>query len=73
MQLCVRLWVFQIFHHFQIMHHQGSVLSPLLIIIMLEALSMELRVGVPWDLFFFADDLVIIVTSLEECVARVEA
>ena len=52
--------------------HQGSVLSPLLFIIVLEALSMEFRVGVPWELFF-ADDLVIIATSLEECVARVEA
>ena len=51
--------------------HQGSVLSPLLFIIVLEALSRDFRVGVPWELFF-ADDLVIIATSLEECVARVE-
>ena len=28
--------------------------------------------GVPWELFF-ADDLVIIATSLEECVERVKA
>ena len=34
--------------------HQGSVLSPLLFIIVLETLSRELRCGVPWD------DLVII-------------
>ena len=52
--------------------HQGSVLSPLLFIIVLEALSRDFRVGVPWELFF-ADDLVIIVTSLEECVERVKA
>ena len=52
--------------------HQGSVLSPLLFIIVLEALSRDFRVGVPWELFF-ADDLVIIATSIEECVARVEA
>ena len=52
--------------------HQGSVLSPLLFIIMLEALSRDFRVGVPWELFF-ADDLVIIATSLEECVERVKA
>ena len=31
---------------------------------MLEALSRDFRVGVPWELFF-ADDLVIIATSLE--------
>ena len=52
--------------------HQGSGLSPLLLIIVLEALSRDFRVGVPWELFF-ADDLVIIVTSLEECVERVKA
>ena len=52
--------------------HQGSVLSPLLFIIVLEALSRDFRVGVPWELFF-ADDLVIIADSLEECVARVKA
>ena len=51
--------------------HQGSVLSPLLFIIVLEALSRDFRVGVPWELFF-ADDLVIIATSLEECVERVK-
>ena len=52
--------------------HQGSVLSSLLFIIVLEALSRDFRVGVPWELFF-ADDLVIIATSLEECVERVKA
>ena len=41
-------------------------------IIVLEALSRDFRVGVPWELFF-ADDLVIIATSLEECVERVKA
>ena len=29
--------------------HQGSVLSPLLFIIMLEALSGEFHSGVPWE------------------------
>ena len=51
--------------------HQGSVLSPLLFIIVLEALSREIRVGVPWEMFF-ADDLVIIADSLDECVRRVK-
>ena len=45
--------------------HQGSVLSPLLFIIVLEALSREFRSGV-----LYADDLVIIAESLEECVRR---
>ena len=44
--------------------HQGSVISPLLVIIVLEALSREFRSGVPWE------DLVIIAESLEECVRR---
>ena len=29
--------------------HRGSVLSPLLFIIVLEALSREFRAGVPWE------------------------
>ena len=49
--------------------HQGSVLSPLLFIIVLEALSREFRSGVPWEALY-ADDLVIIAESLEECVGR---
>ena len=49
--------------------HQGSVLSPLLFIIVLEALSHEFRCGVPWE-DLYADDLVIIAESLEECVRR---
>ena len=50
--------------------HQGSVLSPLLFIIVLEALSHEFRAGVPWE-DLYADDLgVIIAESLEECVRR---
>ena len=46
--------------------HQGSVLSPLLFIIVLEALSRESCAGVPWE--DCADDLVIIAESLKECV-----
>ena len=41
--------------------HQGSVLSPLL--------SREFRSRVPWE-DLYADDLVIIAESLEECVRR---
>ena len=49
--------------------HQGSVLSPLLFIIVLEALSREFRSGIPWE-DLYADDLVIIAELLEECVRR---
>ena len=49
--------------------HQGSVLSPLLFIIVLHALSREFHHGVPWE-DLYADDLVIIAESLEECVRR---
>ena len=49
--------------------HQRSVLSPLLFIIVLEALSREFRSGVPWE-DLYADDLVIIAELLEECVRR---
>ena len=35
--------------------HQGSVLSPLLFILVLEALSRKFRTGVPWELLY-ADD-----------------
>ena len=38
--------------------HQGSVLSPLLFVIVLEALSREFRTGTPRELLY-ADDLVI--------------
>ena len=47
---------------------QGTVLSPLLFFIVLEALSWEFRSGVPWE-DLHADDLVI-AESLEECVGR---
>ena len=49
--------------------HQGSVLSPLLFIIVLEALSREFRSGVPWE-DTYADYLVIITESLKKCVRR---
>ena len=45
--------------------HQGSVLSPLLFIMVIEALSREFRSGLPRELLY-ADDLVIIANSLEE-------
>ena len=43
--------------------HQGSVLSPLLFIIVMEALSRDFRVGLPWELLY-ADDMALIAESL---------
>jgi len=45
--------------------YQGSVVSPLLFIIVMEALSQEFRTGCPWELLY-ANDLVIVAESLEE-------
>ena len=45
--------------------HEGSVLSPLLFIIVLEALSREFRRGLPWELLY-ADDLLLMSDSIEE-------
>ncbi|XP_065684397.1 uncharacterized protein LOC136096750 [Hydra vulgaris] len=39
--------------------HQGSVLSSLLFIFVLEAFSKEFKVGLPWELFY-ADNLCLI-------------
>ena len=52
--------------------HQGSVLSPLLFILVLEALSRELRTGLPWELLY-ADDLVVIDGSLDGCLGKLKA
>ena len=43
--------------------HQGSVLSPLVLIIVLEALSL-FRAGCPWEMLY-ADDLVILTETFE--------
>ena len=47
----------------------GSVLSPLLFIIVLEALLHEFRTGCPWELLY-ADDLVIVDETLEGLLSR---
>ena len=51
--------------------HQVSVLSPLLFILVLEALWRQFRTGVPWELLY-ADDLVVMADSLEEYIARLK-
>jgi hypothetical protein len=44
--------------------HQWSVLSPLLFVIVLEALPNKFRIGLPWELFY-ADDLALLAESEE--------
>ena len=39
--------------------HQGSALSPLLFVIVMEDISREFRVALPWELLY-ADDLVVV-------------
>lgn len=51
--------------------HQGSVLSPLLFIIVLESLSKRFRGGLPYELLY-ADDLVLIAESEELLVKKIE-
>ena len=51
--------------------HQGSVLSPLLFIIVMEALSLEFRTGCPWELLY-VNDLVIVAESLGELKVRLK-
>ena len=52
--------------------HQGSVLSPLLVAILMEALSRECRIGYPWELLY-ADDLSIMSDNLEDLKIQLRA
>ena len=49
--------------------HQGSRLSPLLFVIVMEAISREFRVALPWELLH-ADDLAVIAETEEELIKR---
>lgn len=51
--------------------HQGSVLSPLLFVIVLDELSKRFRVGLPWELLY-ADDLALIAESEEELIEKIK-
>jgi len=51
--------------------HQGSVLSPLLFNVVLEALSRKFRAGLPFELLY-ADDLVLMAESLERLKELIE-
>jgi len=49
--------------------HQGSALSPLLFVIVIEAISREFRVALPWELLY-ADDLVVITETEDDLIKR---
>ena len=49
--------------------HQGSALSPLLFVIVMEAISREFRVALSWELLY-ADDLAVIAETEEELMKR---
>ena len=50
------------------MHH-GSALSPSLFVIVMEALSREFRVALPWELLY-TDDLVAIAETADDLIKR---
>ena len=49
--------------------HQGSAFSPLLFVILMEAISREFRVALPWELLY-ADDSVVIAETEEDLIKR---
>ena len=49
--------------------HQGSALSSLLFVIVMEAISRELTVALPWELLYAAD-LAVIAETEEELIKR---
>ena len=52
--------------------HQGSVLSPLLFVLVLEVLSPDFCTDVPWELLY-VDDLVLIMDTQQECISKLKA
>ena len=52
--------------------HQGSVLSPLLFAIVMDVVSREVRDGLPWELLY-ADDLVLMAHSREDLAKKLVA
>jgi len=49
--------------------HQGSALSPLLFVIVMEAISREFTVALPWELLY-AHDLAVIAETEEDLIKR---
>ena len=50
--------------------HQGSVLSPLLFVAVMEVLTQEVREGLPWGVLY-AHDLVLMAESIEDLKEKV--
>ena len=46
--------------------HQGAVLSPLLFIIVMQAITKHVATGLPWELLYGADDLVLVAENEDE-------
>ena len=49
--------------------HQGSALSPLFFVIVMEAISREFRVALPWELLY-ADDLAVKAETEQQLIKR---
>jgi len=49
--------------------HQGSALSPLLFVLVMEAMSRQFRVALPWDLLYAAD-LAVIAETKDDLIKR---
>jgi len=49
--------------------HQGSALTPLLFVIVTEALSREFRIALPWELLY-TNDLVVIAETEDDSIKR---
>ena len=50
--------------------HQGFVLSPLLFIAVMKVVSRKFKVGLPWELLY-GDDLVLLASSEEELLEKI--
>jgi len=50
--------------------HQGSVLSPLLFAVVMQAITRSTKVGLPWELLY-ADDLVLMAESMDELISKI--
>ena len=51
--------------------HQGSVLSPLLFVAVMEVVTRKVREGLLWELLY-ADDLVLVAQSIEKLREKVQ-
>ena len=51
--------------------HQGSVLSPLLFVVIMDALTLAFREGLPMELLY-ADDLILMAESREKLIERIK-